>query len=100
VANDPGVTVTDADVRALAAKLKGMHALLTPPEQALLQAVLRRAAGRGPQPPEVEDVDGPTWAVRFNPFPDLDSVAAEEFRAAPRPVVPEEEASDDDPADR
>ena len=70
-----------ADVRALAAKLKGLHALLTPAEQALLQTVLHRAAGCAPAVP---DVDGVIWAVRFNPFPYLDAIAAEEFQAIPR----------------
>jgi hypothetical protein len=83
VANDPAVTVTDADVRALAAKLKGLHALLTPAEQALLQAVLQRAAGCGPEDP---DGEGIAWAVSFNPFPYLDAIAAEEWQARPKPA--------------
>ena len=64
--------ITDADVRSLAAKLKGLHALLTPGEQALLLTVLRRAAERG----EVAAVDtaGFAWAVSFNPFPYLDAI--------------------------
>jgi hypothetical protein len=66
-------TVTDADVRTLAAKLKGLHALLTPAEQALLHLVLRRAAGReGPVAPDTGD----GWAVSFNPFTYLDAVTA------------------------
>lgn len=81
MANDAAATVTDADVRALAAKLKGLHALLTPAEQALLHAVLRRAAGPGA---EAQDVEGVAWAVRFNPFPYLDAIAAEEIREGPR----------------
>ena len=80
MAEDEVTTVTDADVRALAAKLKGLHALLTVPEQALLHAVLRRAAGCGTEAP---DVEGVAWAVRFNPFPYLDAIAAEEFRPEP-----------------
>jgi hypothetical protein len=82
VANDAAVTVTEADVRALAAKLKGLHALLTPAEQMLLHAVLRRAAGRSPraQDPQAQDIERLTWAVPFNPFPDLDVVAADEIR--------------------
>jgi hypothetical protein len=68
----PGIT--DADVRSLAAKLKGLHALLTPPEQALLHAALRRAANRDEPPP---DTEGFAWAVSFNPFPYLDAIAAE-----------------------
>lgn len=68
-------TVTDADVRTLAAKLKGLHALLTPAEQALLHRVLRRAAGReAPVAPDA-DPEGAGWAVSFNPFPYLDAVA-------------------------
>jgi hypothetical protein len=73
MAGDPAVTVTEADVRALAAKLKGLHALLTPGEQTLLDAMLRRAAERD-QPPS--DVEGFAWAVSFNPFPYLDEVAS------------------------
>jgi hypothetical protein len=83
VTDDAAVVVTDADVRSLAAKLKGLHALLTQAEQALLHAVLRRAAGGDPQAPEAEGV---VWAVRFNPFPYLDAVAAEEIRGRPRPA--------------
>jgi len=82
VPNDAPTTVTEADVRALAARLKGLHALLSPAEQALLHAVLRRAAGGGAEAP---DVEGVAWAVRFNPFPYLDAVAAEEGRAGVRP---------------
>jgi hypothetical protein len=83
VANDAAVTVTDADVRALAAKLKGLHALLTPAEQALLQAVLQRAAGCGAEDP---DAEGIAWAVSFNPFPYLDAIAAEEWQGRPKPA--------------
>jgi hypothetical protein len=82
VADDAEVPVTEADVRALAAKLKGLHALLTPAEQALLHAVLRRAAGCRS---ETTDAEGAAWAVRFNPFPYLDAVAAGAARVAPRP---------------
>jgi hypothetical protein len=67
--------LTDVDVRALAAKLKGLHARLTPAEQALLQLVLRRAAQRDATAPEVV---GYAWAVSFNPFPYLDAIAADE----------------------
>jgi len=76
VAGGAAPTVTDADVRTLAAKLKGLHALLTPAEQALLHALLRRAAGSDAEPLALEQV---TWAVSFNPFPYLDAVAAKEF---------------------
>ena len=56
--------ITDEDVRALAAKLKGLHALLTPGEQVLLHTVLRRAA----REPAAMDVEAVGWAVSFNPF--------------------------------
>jgi hypothetical protein len=81
VADDAAVTVTEADVRALAAKLKGLHALLTPAEQVLMQTVLRRAAGCRSV---ATDVEGAAWAVRFNPFPYLDAIAADEVWAGPR----------------
>ena len=80
MADEAAARVTDADIRGLAAKLKGLYALLTPAEQALLQAVLRRAAGRGPQAP---DDQAAAWAVSFNPFTYLDAVAAEEIRGEP-----------------
>lgn len=67
-------TITDADIRSLAAKLKGLHALLTPPEQALLHTVLHRAAERDPG---ASDATGFIWAVSFNPFPYLDAVAGQ-----------------------
>lgn len=70
--------ITEADVRSLAAKLKGLHALLTPGEQALMQALLRWAAAScGAAPP---DTGGYTWAVAFNPLPYLDSIATAEQR--------------------
>jgi hypothetical protein len=65
--------IADADVRSLAAKLKGLHALLTPAEQEVLHALLRQAAAR-------EDTSGPTdtegfvWGVSFNPFAYLDAI--------------------------
>jgi hypothetical protein len=65
---------TDRDIRSLAAKLKGLYALLTPGEQMLLLAVLRRAAECGQAPAEVE---GFAWAVSFNPFRYLDVIANE-----------------------
>ncbi len=65
-------SITDADVRSLAAKLKGLHALLTPAEQALLHTVLRRAAGSDGA--AVAEVGGFVWAVSFNPFPYLDAI--------------------------
>jgi hypothetical protein len=64
--------ITDADIRSLAAKLKGLHALLTPAEQALLRAVLRRAAQRNGAPPT--DAEGFVWGVSFNPFTFLDAI--------------------------
>lgn len=72
MAGEPAATVTDADVRTLAAKLKGLHALLTPAEQTLLHQVLRRAADRDGAAP---DTAGFVWAVSFNPFTYLDAVA-------------------------
>ena len=75
-------TITDADVRALAAKLKGLHALLTPPEQALLHTALRRAAG-GEQA-TAPDTAGFAWAVSFNPFTYLDAIAGEDQQTARR----------------
>jgi hypothetical protein len=70
---DNGIpTITDADLRSLAAKLKGLHALLTPPEQALLRTVLRRAAQRDGDVPS--DAEGFVWGVSFNPFTFLDAI--------------------------
>ncbi len=62
--------ITDTDVRVLAAKLKGLHALLTPAQQALLHTVLRRAA----RDQKMWDDRGAAWAVSFNPFPYLDAI--------------------------
>jgi hypothetical protein len=75
VAGEPAATVRDADVRSLAAKLTGLHTLLTPAEQVLLHAVLRRAAAR--EETGATDVDGFTWGVGFNPFTYLDAVAVD-----------------------
>jgi hypothetical protein len=72
MSNEPAVSVTDADVRSLAAKLTGLHALLTPAEQALLHELLRRSAMRDQREP---DTAGFVWSVSFNPFPYLDAVA-------------------------
>jgi hypothetical protein len=60
VTSEQPAAITDADVRALPAKLKGLHALLTPGERALLHAVLRRAADRDEVAP---DAAGFAWAV-------------------------------------
>ena len=86
----PAVTaITDGDVRTLAAKLKGLHALLTPGEQALLHLVLRRAAGRvegadAPgAPADTPDAAGHAWAVSFNPFAYLDAIAADPSSQGP-----------------
>ena len=68
--NSPGIT--DADVRALAAKLKGLHALLTPAEQELLHSTLRRATGDAAAGDQ--DTQGFLWGTGFNPFPYLDAV--------------------------
>ena len=65
--------ITDADNPSLAAKLKGLHALLTPPEQELLHAVLRRAAEGEERP--LSDTEGFGWAVSFNPYTYLDAIA-------------------------
>jgi hypothetical protein len=73
--SDPAPLFTDADVRALAARLKGLHALLSPGERALLHALLRQAAG-GEQI-DGTDAVGFAWAVGFNPFPYLDAVGAD-----------------------
>ncbi|MGH2584150.1 MAG: hypothetical protein ACRDJE_04490 [Dehalococcoidia bacterium] len=68
--------ITDADIRSLAAKLKGLHALLTPPEQVLLRTVLRRAAAREDAGHAV-NTEGFAWGVSFNPFTYLDAIAVE-----------------------
>jgi hypothetical protein len=69
--------ITDTDIRSLAAKLKGLHALLTPGEQALLHGVLRRAA-------ELDEgalrVEGHAWGVSFNPFTYLDAIELDPSR--------------------
>jgi hypothetical protein len=72
---DGSGAITDADVRSLAAKLKGLHALLTPGEQTLLRSVLRRAAER--TEPATTDTEGFAWAVSFNPFTYLDAIEVE-----------------------
>jgi hypothetical protein len=83
--NEGALRITDADVRSLAAKLKGLHALLTPGEQALLHTTLRRAAGRDAA--TVTGSGGFTWAVSFNPFTFLDAIEAE-IRRAGQPYGP------------
>ena len=72
MAEEPAAAITDQDIRSLAAKLKGLHALLTPGEQRLLQEALARAAQRTDVAAEVE---GYGWAVRFNPLSYLDAIA-------------------------
>lgn len=67
------LAVTDADIRSLAAKLKGLHALLTPPEQVVLHTLLRVAATRE-EAGVGADVQGFMWAVSFNPFEYLDAI--------------------------
>ena len=74
-AGEPAATVTDADVRAFAAKLKGLHALLTPAEQTLLRTVLARAAAR--EAASADETVGFAWVVSFNPFTYLDAIATE-----------------------
>jgi hypothetical protein len=79
------VAVTDADVRSLAAKLTGLHALLTPPEQEILHTLLRRAAAREHTAPGA-DSEGLVWGVSFNPFAYLDAIdfGTDEHGMAPR----------------
>jgi hypothetical protein len=74
MSDEEASTIADADVRALAAKLQGLHALLTPPEQALLHTVLRRAAEQ--EETGGADTGGFVWAVSFNPFIYLDAIRA------------------------
>ena len=73
MSSDLPTAITDADTRSLAAKLKGLHALLTPGEQALLHAALRRAARRDEA--LSTDAEGFAWAVSFNPFAYLDAIS-------------------------
>ncbi len=80
MAGEPAAIVRDADVRSLAAKLKGWHMLLAPAEQSLLHAVLRRAAMR--EEPAAPDTTGFAWAVSFNPFTYLDAIEADIRREA------------------
>jgi hypothetical protein len=75
MASDARRAITNPDVRNLAAKLKGLYALLTPGEQALLHTVLHRAAGCCEA--GVADTDGIAWAVSFNPFAYLDAIGRE-----------------------
>jgi hypothetical protein len=72
MSSDLPEAITDADVRSLAAKLKGLHALLTPRERVLLHTTLRRAAGRDEA--AAPDTEGFVWAVSFNPFKYLDAM--------------------------
>jgi hypothetical protein len=65
--------ITDADIRSLAAKLKGLHALLTPAEQEVLHTLLRQAAAREDRG-EPTDTEGFVWGVSFNPFAYLDAI--------------------------
>jgi hypothetical protein len=99
MSSDPPRAITDADVRALAAKLTGLHALLTPSEQALLHADLRRAAARETPAP---DTEGFVWAVSFNPFTYLDAIALarreSESAVAPEPRTGASERGRERPA--
>ena len=70
MADEPASVITDLDVRSLAAKLKGLHALLSPGEQRLLIEVLARAARLD----QAAEVAGYAWAVSFNPFDYLDAI--------------------------
>ena len=76
--------ITDADDRSLAAKLKGLHVLLSPPEQEVLHTLLRRAAASETE--RDADTEGFLWGVSFNPFVYLDAIDfyASEQGAAPR----------------
>lgn len=65
--------ITDADIRSLAAKLKGLHALLTPPEQEVLHILLRRAAAQV-DAGDGGDTVGFAWTTTFNPFTYLDAI--------------------------
>jgi hypothetical protein len=82
MASDEWGAVTDADVRSLAARLKGLHAVLRSGEQALLHAVLRRAATR--EGASAPDTEGFAWAVSFNPLTYLDAIGEEVRRAQDR----------------
>jgi len=75
MSSDLPIAITDADIRSLAAKLKGLHALLTPGEQALLHATLRRAAMDDEA--VAPDTAGFAWAVSFNPFKYLDAITVD-----------------------
>jgi hypothetical protein len=75
MSSDLPATISDTDVRSLAAKLKGLHALLTPAEQTLLHTVLRRAAER--EASDAPDTEGFGWMVSFNPFTYLDAIEAD-----------------------
>jgi len=83
--DDGTPVITDADLRSLAAKLKGLHALLTPPEQEILHTLLRRAAAREHTAPGA-DSEGLVWGVSFNPFAYLDAIdfGTDEHGMAPR----------------
>ena len=65
--------ITDADIRSLAAKLKGLHTLLNPREREVLRIVLQRAAGRA-EDLEAADTTGFALGVSFNPFAYLDAI--------------------------
>ena len=78
--------IAEADVRTLAAKLKGLQALLTPPEQTLLRLVLQRAAAGAEAPDSPAAARGCRWMPSFNPFTYLDAIAGD--AAAPQtPLV-------------
>lgn len=83
---EPTITITDADVRSLAAKLTGLHALLAPAEQMLLHELLRQAAAREGS---MSDTSGFAWGVSFNPFIYLDSIRAEAQSGGDRPTASE-----------
>ena len=63
---------SDKDIRTLAARLKGLHAVGSPGEQFLLHSALRLAASLEQ---EEADTTGQVWAVTFNPLTYLDAIS-------------------------
>lgn len=74
MASEGTLPITDADIRSLAAKLKGLQVLLTPEERVVLRTVLRRAAR---EDAELADTRGFALGVSFNPFTYLDAIEFE-----------------------
>jgi hypothetical protein len=69
----PPIQITDADIRAFAARLKGLHGLLPPAEQEILHTLLRRAAAQD-DARRSPDAEGFIWEVSFNPLTYLDVI--------------------------